>query len=382
MVRRCVDTFGMNKGARWLGAAAVIALASTACSPVKPGATSASTASANPVATASAPPSTPGATPSDLSGRSLALVTLRGSKQFVVLDATDLNHPTTVSTLAAGAQLFASRTEVSWVGGPTLFKMPFDGSPTVVVDPVHGLYFNSFAWNSNGTAVAYVTNVDQSQSQVRIVKDGQDRAIGSMPPLVPTHSCVYQSCADHADIRLLFSPNGAYISFVQNYGGPSLHVWTSDGALLKGIDSESAMMSVWSSSALYFRDESGVEMWRDGAQSRLLAGVAWIRPKASPSGGKIVYATRDVSGTAHVEVLDTSTGQTREIATSRSEPAFLNSHLIWYQEERSCLLTDPPPCGQGVATTGTGKTYTYDLQTGSEVESNVTTVWDVWPHPA
>jgi hypothetical protein len=151
--------------------------------------------------------------------------------------------------------------------------------------------------------------------------------------------------------------------------------------LKKGV-SESDQMSVWSGDALYFRDAAGVEMWRAGAQSLLLAGVAWIRPKASPAGGQIVYEIRDSAGVAHVVILDTRTGETREIAKSRSEPAFLSSHLIWYRGERPCVSGDPPPCGSGITNTDTGKTYIYDLQDGSESQSDITAVFDVWPHPA
>jgi hypothetical protein len=203
-----------------------------------------------------------------------------------------------------------------------------------------------------------------------------------MPLLVPTHGCPYRDCADQADIRLLIAPNGAYVSFVQNYRGPALHIWSPDGKQLKSIDTENATMSVWSGNTLYFRDDSGVEIWRNGAQSLLLAGVAWIRPKASPAGGQIVYATRDGSGAAHVAVLDTFSGKTREIAKWRSEPAFLSSHLIWYQEERPCVPADLPPCGGNVKTIETGTTYIYDLQDGTETESRITAVYDVWPHPA
>jgi hypothetical protein len=34
----------------------------------------------------------------------------------------------------------------------------------------------------------------------------------------------------------------------------------------------------------------------------------------------------------------------------------------------------------GPGTLPTGKTYIYDLQTGTETESRITAVYDVWPH--
>jgi hypothetical protein len=132
---------------------------------------------------------------------------------------------------------------------------------------------------------------------------------------------------------------------------------------------------------LLFRDNQGIHVWRDGAQSLLLPGVAWIRPKASPAGGQVVYAAKDQTGKPNVFILDTSSGSVRMVAKVRSEPAFLNSHLIWYKEERPCAAGDVYPCG-AVATVETGKTYIYDLQDNTETESVIAAVWDVWPHGA
>lgn len=325
---------------------------------------------------------TPSIAPCTPSNRCLALVSLRGSTQYVVRDITDIHNPTSLSTFTSpGPPLFAGGAAVSYVRGPTLLRMSWPGLPATVVEPPHGLYFSSYAWSPDGATVAYVTNAG-SVAQLRLSSGGKDRTISSIPALVPTHGCPYQECADRADIRLLFSPDGKTISFVQNYGGPSLFVWTLAGKVLNKEAGESDMMSVWSGSAIYFRDSAGVEGWQAGVKSLLLPGVAWIRPKASPAGGQIVYEVRDAVGVAHIRILDTSSGNTREIAKSRSEPAFLSSHLIWYKGERFCVPGDPPPCGQGVKTTDAGKTYIYDLQDGAETQSVITRVFDVWPHPA
>jgi hypothetical protein len=275
--------------------------------------------------------------------------------------------------------MMAGKAAVSYVRGPTLLRMSWAGAPAIVAEPAGGLYFNTYAWSPDGGTVAYVTRLN-SGGQLRLNSGGQDRLIASIATLTPTHACPYTSCADQADIRLLFSPDGTSISLVQNYGGPSLKIWTLAGKLLQTDAGESDIMSVWSGSALYYRDGAGVERWQAGVKSLLLPGVAWIRPKGSSAGGQIVYEVRDAAGTAHIRILDTSSGQTREIAKARTEPAFLSPHFIWYQGERPCVSSDLPPCGGNVKTTDTGKTYIFDLQDGSETESAITRVLDVWPH--
>ena len=313
-------------------------------------------------------------------GTNLELVHLKGGPVTdVVRDITDILNVRTVFQFDGGPATFVSGTVLAYVQGPSLLKRPLCGSPSAVVAPEHGIYFNAYAWSPDGSAVAYVTSAG-SETQIRILDHGKDRLLAGLPSLSPNHACPYQSCADQSDIRLLWSPDGKHISLVQNLGGPSLRVWSMDGAVELSSDAESAFMSAWSGDALYFRDTHGVEVWRGSGETLALPGVAWVRPRASPGGGQIVFATRDGSGMAHVQVLDTRSGATREIAKSRSEPAFLNSHLVWYQEERPCGPSDN--CEAGFKYIASGRTFVYDLQDGSEFESVVQSVMDVWPHAA
>lgn len=308
-------------------------------------------------------------------------MSLRGSTDFVVRDITDINHASTVSSLGNQvnyAAQFVNATELSTPDASVgLVRMPLSGSPKTVVATCGGA---PFAWSPDGTAVAYLGgSPDPNVNQLHIVSAGHDTVVDSMPtPFTGPVGCESRGCADNWFFRIYYSPSGAYIALVE-LPRPGLRIWTSTGKLLKSVDSSSLTMSVWSGTTLYWRDEKGVAIWRDGTQSLLLPGVNWIRPHASPNGGQIVYETRDANyGTAHVFLLDTATGQTREIAQSRAEPAFLDSHDIWYMGERPCAASDPCVVGPTIAT----RPYIYDLQTGAEAESIITKVWDVWPHPA
>ena len=139
-------------------------------------------------------------------------------------------------------------------------------------------------------------------------------------------------------------------------------------------------MSVWSGNNFYFQDTKGVSVWKGGVVSSFLPGVNWIRPKASPDGKTIVYETRDSAGSAHTSVVDTTYGLVGELRSARAEPVFLTSRYIWYRGERPCFAADN--CPPGYPAIPTGKTYIFDLQAGTETESIITSVFDVWPHAA
>ena len=140
-------------------------------------------------------------------------------------------------------------------------------------------------------------------------------------------------------------------------------------------------MSAWSGSSLFYRDNTGVQVWRDGVISSFLPGVTWIKAQGSQAGGQIVYTARDSSGWGHIYIVDTTTKEVREIKSHRSDAVFLTSRYIWYRGERACVAADA--CG---ATPPwhpvSGTTYVYDLQDGTETESVITSVADVWPHAA
>jgi hypothetical protein len=343
---------------------------------------------------------------SALSSRNLALVTLRGSNSIIVRDITDIAHPTTVGELATmpapvgyGPSLegalgqFVSATELSYLGGPTddyyglptsLFRISFPGLfPTTVVKGCQGVVV--FAWNPSGEAVAYLISSDTGIT-VRQLTAGRDRVLASLPFGLPIGGCEVAPCpgpfqnpADKWDFRLSYSPDGAFISVVQSGISSFLRVWSSDGKLLSSSDAQGTNMSIWSGANLYFRDSKGVEVWRNGVVSTFLPGVEWIRPKASPDGRSIVYAARQL-GSAHVFIVDTTSGQVRDLGQGRSEPAFLTSRYIWYEAEPACVAEGT--CQSSFPGIAPGKTYVYDLQDGTETESSITAVFDSWPHAA
>lgn len=304
----------------------------------------------------------------------LALVTLRGSDTVVVRDVSDINHPKTVTTLPVGVAgpAFISSAEWSYLKADSLYRASVSHATGTPV--AKNVAF--FAWASNGQTAAYTT-----ADGLHVLSAGGNRALGQpLPKPAGGFGCESQGCADSWDGRLAFSPDDAYISLVVQIGPiTGFHLWSSDGKLLPTPAAQAPTMSVWSGRSLFFRDTRGVEVWREGTSSLFLPGVAWVRPKASPAGGLIVYEARDSSGLAHVYLVDTASAKVRELKSARTDPVFLTARYVWYKGERLCVTADNCPIDPTIPT---GKSYIYDLQTGIEYGSVITSVADVWPHAA
>ncbi|HVH63747.1 MAG TPA: hypothetical protein VNA65_09105 [Candidatus Dormibacteraeota bacterium] len=325
--------------------------------------------------------------PSSTSSRNLELVNLKGSRKYVVRDLTDILNVSNVSTLddKGSGWRFASSSELSYFDDQGIVRMPFGGAPKTAVACAHVW---ALAWSPDATSAAYVTSTDGAgNSELHIVSGGQNRLVETMTGN-PLTDCNGYDCAERISVDLSYSPDGASVSYVQSWGGPVFRLWKADGTQAKSLDGTGKgpgqatfpSMSVWSGTRLYWRDDKGIEVWQNGQQTLLLPGVAWIHPHASPGAALITYMTRDPStGQPDVYVFDTNTGKITQIAKFRSEPRFLNSHLIWYREERPCVPADTLPCPDAKMIPS-GKTDIYDLQDKTEIESLVQAVFDVWPH--
>jgi len=299
----------------------------------------------------------------------------------VVRNITDITHPSTVGSLGAVTlPQFASATSAAYTTSDGLVRVPFVGSPKSAV--ANGT-IGPFVWSPDGSSIAFLSVGDKVLT-LHQIRAGTDTVLGQTPGLGVGGCEAISSCAiaNSLDSRLAYSPDGAFISFVGSGFAPSVfRLWSTDGRLVKSIDSQDTTMSTWSGQSLYFRDDKGVEVWRDGTVSSFLPGVAWIKPHASPGGGKIVYTARDTNGWAHSYVVDTATRTTRELKSERTGSVFLTSRYVWYEGERSCTAADT--CGaQPPWHPLSGKTYIYDLQDGTETESIIASVLDSWPHPA
>jgi hypothetical protein len=394
------------KTSAWLRLAGIAALLTVGCGSVTPTTarlsptpTAVASSDPSPVAVSSPTPTpashpTPKATPasttlhscpaqtaaSTSSTRKLALVRLRGSNDVVVRDITDISHAATIGNLGQiNEAQFVSATEVSFAID-SLVCAPLTGAPVTAVTTKPG-FTNSFAWSPDGGSVSYLTDSSSGRTLHRL-SGGRDQVFSGSMPANPGVGCETQFCSltDQWDFGLSYSPDGKTVSLVNSVlDVNTFRLWSAGGQVLNKSDSQSRSMSAWSGDSFYFGGK-GVEVWRAGVTSSFLPGVLWIRPKASPAGGQIVYATRDSQGWHHTFVVDLVTKQVRELKKGASEPAFLTSRYIWYRGERLCVAADQCPPGWNVV--ANGKTYVYDLLTGTATESIVDQVLDVWPHPA
>src|SRR6266567_1160215 len=268
------------------------------------------------------------------SNRCLALVKLRGSDAYVVRDITDIRNPKTVGgTPSIGGQpRFINGTEVSWAD-VQLYRAPLAGSPkTVAANSGTPLGIWQFDWSPDGTTPIYAAYKQDETADLHVVSGGVDRKVASMPGIPIEFGCENQECADRIALHLAYSPDGQSISWAENLK-PAVRLWTAGGnnIPLGTDDADVPFMLVWSGSTLYFRDSKGIEAFSNGRLVSFLPGVNWIRPKASPAGGQIVYEARDAAGRAHTYLVDTKTAQVRDLGTDRAEPAFLTFRFIWFK---------------------------------------------------
>jgi hypothetical protein len=303
----------------------------------------------------------------------------------VVRDITDIGHPRTISNLGTiAAPQFVSATEVSYASDTGLFLMPLGGSPKTLVVKNGG----GGEWSPDGKAGVNATasSADPYTGTITVhqFRFGIDQVLGSMPNGGGGDCQDFANCSlsNWLDFQLTYSPDGNLISLVvDTFSGTFFRIWTSSGTLLKSSDGQGATMSTWSGQSLYFRDAKGVEVWHDGVVSSFLPSVAWIKPKGSSAAGQVVYTVRDSSGWGNAFMVDTATGKVRELKSHRTDAVFLTSRYVWYRGERACVAAEQ--CGATPQTHPlSGKTYIYDLQDGTETESVITSVSDVWPHAA
>jgi hypothetical protein len=319
---------------------------------------------------------------------------LSGSNQTVIRDVTDINHPSTIATVnvpdwvgvgALGSPSFISSSAISYRSFQPLglARMTLAGSGTSLLAigcPTQDIW--TFKWSPDGQSLTYVLADRDPNSVFRwhLVSGGVDREIATAP-----RECICGEIPEDNRVSLSFSPDGQLVSLVESVQmGSDLQVRRLDGSLvgseIRGDASASPItMGVWSGANLFFRDKQGVERWTNGTITPFLPGVAWLHPWASPAGEQIVYAVRAGDGLAHVNVVDTASGQTQQLSSQpRDWPHFLTPRYVWYTGDRLCGPSDGP-C-HGATTTGT--TYIYDLQSGTESQSIITDIADVWPHGA
>ena len=393
----------MNCGRTLVATACLVV---TACGSVQPGTASSTRTSASaprvasparttsPCPVSQLPATFPG---SSSSTHNLVIAKLRGSAKTVIRDVTDIEHPSTVATLDLPTEWaadgwaspsFVSSSTISYpvddvqlvlrsVSGSSRISLTLACKPATIV---------TYRWSPDGQSFTYVLEpaswiTDFTPFEWHLVSGGADRVIGHAPAW-----CHCGSGSDEFSVDAGFSSDRRFVSLVDAFGaGSALQVRRLDGSVVghdvRGDQSKQMItMGVWSGTDLFFRDPKGVERWRDGTIKPFLSGVGWLHPSASPKGGQIVYAARGSDHLARVYVVDTTTGQRRQLlGQPRTSPIFLTSRYVWYRGERRCGQNEPGICNMS---TLSGKTYIYDLNTGTEFESVITDIADVWPHSA
>src|SRR5947209_5769340 len=247
-----------------------------------------------------------------------AILKLQGGSGLVVADVSDPKAPKTLCGISGPAALqpeLVTQTMISWnatQGSPgasgTSVVAVLDlatGSSTVAATWSGGAFLDGLhAWSPDRGFLAYVTS-DGSGVALHVVSGGGDRVIASYGS-VPGRG--FNPNED--DSYLAFSPDGAYIAFVQTFtnSGDQLQVRrTIDGTVAFSL--ARATMATWGStgSRLYFRQPGSglVQQWDSSAGVSQAFGqsLSWIRPRAAPGADTtLAFTVRDSAGSPHTWV--------------------------------------------------------------------------------
>lgn len=320
----------------------------------------------------------------------LALVTLAGSHDVVVRDVTDISAANTICTMTApgaGLYQFAGPGKVSYGVGElgAFFVVDLASGTTqqafTIANP-RGFMAGLYAWSGDGSSVSWLES-DGNGVNWHLKTNGADKVVATLPP-VPGRGI---NAADD-DAFLGFSADGRYVALENTFTSgqtaatAGLQVRSRDGTLLYGHVGDT--MAVWVGDQLFFRALNSTQVWRwdpasPAAPTAAFTTIApWIRPKSGPQQDRVAFTWRDSSGLPHVRVVDT-TGAVRTVVGSsgRSSAVYLGPWALFYIGESSC----GDQCGPGPPSTPNGKTYVYDLKTGSESGSRLAAVYDVWSPP-
>lgn len=322
-----------------------------------------------------------------------ALIKLNGSTNPILADVTDPRAPRTLCSISGPSvqnlQL-VTQTMISWfatqgapdrAGTSVISTMDFVTGTSLVAATWSGGGFldGLHAWSPDRGFLAYVAS-DASGVNLHMLSGGGDRVIAGLGS-VPGRG--FNPNED--DAYLAFSPDGAYVAFVQSFtsSGDQLQVRrTIDGSLAFSL--AKGTMATWGStdSRLYYRmPGSGlVQVWDSvkGVSQAFGQSLSWIRPRAAAGATTtLAFTVRDSSGTPHTWLYANDGRSGGQLPNVRSSPAWLTATAFFYVEEAACGSN----CGAGPAWQPDGKTFTFDTATQTETASKIAQVYGAWPRP-
>ena len=322
-----------------------------------------------------------------------AVLKLAGGTNPILADVADPKAPRTLCSISGPTvqdlQL-ATQTMISWFatqGAPDRAGTSvigtldvFSGASIVAATWSGGGFMDGLhAWRPDRGFLAYVAS-DSSGVNLHILSGGGDRVVASYGA-VPGRG--FNPNED--DAYLAFSPDGAYVAFVQTFTstGDQLQVRrTIDGTVVFSL--ARATMATWGStgSRLYYRPPGSglVQVWDSakGVSQAFGQALTWIRPRAAVgTDTTLAFTVRDSAGTPHTWLYGNDGRSGGQLPNARSSPAWVTATSFFYVEEAACGSN----CGIGPAWQPDGKTFTFDLATQTETASKIAAVFGAWPRP-
>jgi Tol biopolymer transport system component len=237
-----------------------------------------------------------------------------------------------------------------------------------------------YAWSPDGAALTYLSSFNDKVAW-HLLSAAGDVTLSDLGS-VPGRGVDRNS----DDAMVGFSADGKYVALENTFSSaagaarPFQIVRLSDRKLV--YSRTDGTMATWgrSGATFYFRTTRGTESWdpTNGAKVVTFQGFRWIHPWPSADGKRIAYVDTDNVGYHYPGYAQLSDGQAIRVRSrAATGAAFLNSRLMWYQEEAAC--SGPTVCGLGEPKL-TGRTFIYDVVARTESVSVISALFDSWPH--
>ncbi|HET6312001.1 MAG TPA: hypothetical protein VFH00_13485 [Candidatus Nitrosotalea sp.] len=247
-----------------------------------------------------------------------------------------------------------------------------------------GYFSHVYAWSPDGRILSYLVDVNGTYLELHLLFAAGHQVLAT--GVIGGFGNCWPNFDGPSRAKIAFSPDGRYVSL--ETPGPGVHspditfppafqvFRVADGKL---VFSRELGITTWSGTgALLFFIGSGARGLQAWDPSNVVLqlydqfGFDWTDPSSSSDGARIAY-TGNGSFPWVFDVGPNNSVTARQLSPQkRSGAAFLSPKLVWYAE--ASVNNAAAYCATPV------QGYIYDLADSTEHASDITNLYDSWPH--